>query len=151
MFSFFKLPSGFDNQLRRFFFNWVQLWTRLFGNWSSKISDSISVRWQKYATFRKTNVKLSGSSLSQFFNIDFALFFKEVQWSAKHWPWTRLFSKFNWWFLKNFEKNPKTGQCLAGQCFADYCTGNFWAKNLSWKFTSKTIFFQKFGFVVIIG
>ena len=26
------------------------------------------------------------------------------------------------WFLKNFEKNPKTGQCLAGQCFADYCT-----------------------------
>ena len=28
------------------------------------------------------------------------------------------------WFLKNFEKNPKTGQCLAGQCFADYCICN---------------------------
>ena len=29
--------------------------------------------------------------------------------------------------FQNFEKNPKTGQCLAGQClagqcFADYCT-----------------------------
>ena len=23
--------------------------------------------------------------------------------------------------FQNFEKNPKTGQCLAGQCFADYC------------------------------
>ena len=26
--------------------------------------------------------------------------------------------------FQNFEKNPKTGQCLAGQCFADYCIKN---------------------------